>query len=412
MRKIDMACLIANGFISDVDIQNYPDPLDINYDISFNGACEYYHDTVQLNVNQIQNKYNRVGFTTSAGMDSSTVLCFANPKLNPATVCLDNKRTDPILSKRLVSDLRLNDHHTISIDNISLEKELIELNTMLYEPATQLFLLVFHIVLKYMAKQNIDALFTGSGIDFPLMESNYQNLRCIATGIKLHQYDINRANDIILNSKYPHLDTLMSKTDLWKIALLDPSSKKYPNNYFYDMFNEQELNMLGLEYPYYYLRKEELSHRVSLETYTYFSRLVEPVSYIMKYFNFDLVNPFRVDNIWEWVKTLPFEYRNCLGSGKHLQREAIGPRLPDYIMNKERTMFDPSNVWFDSKYIKGQIDLMIQKYLISKNNVIFNYIKYDDMQKSLNMFNHSRNRKDQIWTMLNLSIWLNIHERG
>lgn len=409
LNKKDIECLLLNGFISDIDIQDYPSPVPINYDISFEDACCYYHDTIQKNVNELQEQYDRIGFTVSAGMDSSTVVSFANPRLNPVTVCLDNKRTDPILSKQLVFDLNLNNHHIIPIDNIDLEDELLQLNRILKFPATQLFLMVFHIVLKYMENQKINALFTGSGIDFPLMESTYNNIRSIATAIKLRQYDIDKAHKILTNSKYPHQCTLLSRSDLWKIALLDSSAKTYPVNFFYDMFNEEDMNLLGLNHNPYHLREQTLNDRITLEIYTYFPRLVNPVLTLINQFSFDLVNPFRFENIWEWVKTLPFEYRNCLGSGKHLQREAIGPRLPDYIMNKERTMFDPTTSWFESSHIQKQVDQLIDKYLVDKNNLIFDCIEYDKTQNALKVFRHSRNKKDKIWTMINLSMWLNIH---
>jgi asparagine synthetase B (glutamine-hydrolysing) len=300
--------------------------------------------------------------------------------------------------------------YIIPPDPIDFENNLLKYNELWDKPrwvTDDLFTYQFYL----HGKEFGDTVIVGLGTEpvllgFPWVYSNF-----IQLAILKGEYDTVEAYKILLKSKYNGVEsnsffnvTNMIRNKLDKTYPVETYSDVIRDLFEYNKFSDADILGFGLSPPPIKLREETIHHALRC-MFDWYHHNLTGVRYPIyeKYLNLKIDSPFFDTAFQEYALSLPIEYRFCMGSEKHVFRNAIGDKLPDFILNRPKVPFSFPLEWFMSDITKSKL---IDKYLNNKNNKMFDYIDYDFVQLRLKdqTFN-----PHQLLMLINLSIWMTVH---
>ena len=313
---------------------------------------------------------------------------------------LDNGRTDVEFSNRLASDWNFKNHVVISIPNdfLSIEADLKFINSIFPTPYAHSYLYFSYFLFKYSEENNYDSLVMGDGPDVSMLGTHDLHSDIILTAIKLKQYNYTEAEKISFSSLYLENTAIpLNKIRYNSLLKYVNTTPLYNDNFFYSIWPKKHLPN-ELESIEFKLKENTLRHRLFAEWKQFIVRTKIPTDILLAGFNFEKISPYLESNLCEFSLSIPAHYKYTLNSTKHLMREVYGKYLPDYILNKERTGFNPNNIWADKYSVL--INELLYKYVQDKTKKIHAYINVDHLIK---IGEFTFNKK---WALINLSIWI------
>ena len=397
MKKTEINQYLNKGFIWDGE---YPNPPRIQDELSFSEAKSQFWNKME-NCIQPYTSYKNVLWTMSSGLDTSSILSHARRHNNNLdTVCFDNGRGDAEFSSQLAKEWDMKNHKILKISPEKIEEYLLDINKILSSPVAHSYIFMSYWLFKYAEERGAEYLIMGDGPDVSMIGTHVLHRELIEVAVKLRQYDVQAANEVIKQSKYVE-PSMIEHTRLLYNALTkytSPEKAVYNTTYFYDTWAREAIPG---RVPKWKLRQNTLQHRIWAEWVQFLVRTRKPTNEMLDHFNFKQISPFMV--ISDFCLTLPFHYRYCLHSTKHLMLDTYGPSLPLYITYKERTGFNPSDPWANENAVA--IEHMLDEYVWNKNSKIHDYMDVEKMHRdALGFFTFN-----QKWSLINLSMWLQCH---
>lgn len=397
MKQKQINQYLHKGFIWD---GKYSNPPPIDNSISFSEAKSRFWNMLE-NIIQPYSSRKDVLWTMSSGLDTSSILSHARRHNNNlTTVCLDNGRGDAEFSQQLAGDWEFEDHTITKIAAEKIEEYLLEINEILSSPVAHSYIFMSYWLFKYAEERGFKYLMMGDGPDVSMLGTHALHRDIIEIAVKLRQYDIQAANEVIKQSKFCE-PSMIEHTRLLYNALTKYTSVDkaiYNTTYFYDTWSRDSIEG---EVPEWKLRENTLRHRVWAEWIQFFERTRKPTNEMLEKFSFNQISPFI--EIGDFCMSLPFHYRYCLNSTKHLMLDTYGPSLPLYITYKERTGFNPSDPWANE--YADALSHMLDDYVWNKNAKIHDYVDVNKLHSDAFGF-FTFNQK---WSLINLSMWLQCH---
>lgn len=394
LNKQQVANYLKFGWTQDI---TYGDPYKI-IDISWGDAIR---NVRRLYTENIEKVYSRDSIISlSGGLDSTSNISFLR-KYNPFSYCYVLRTDRDCVFARKVSDYwDLRNFESIRPISFDFEKELITLNKFWNTPrwATD-DIFTFHFYQE--GSKRSSKIITGLGsepifLGFPWMYSQF-----IQLAIRKGEYKSSLAADILYNSKYNAV--MYNKYfDIRAIVKQFKKEDTYSNLlrdlFEYNKFSDDDIISLGLTPPDIKLREETILHAFQC-MYDWYNENLTGVRYPVfeKQLEIKIDSPFYNEEIKRFSFSLPIEYKFCLGSEKHIFRNAVGDSIPTFVHNRKKIPFSFPLDWFCSK---NKFNRLVDKYLKDKNNKLFEYLDHDCLQSKLNSLNNH-----QIIMLINLAIW-------
>lgn len=388
---------LNRGFIWDY---SFKEPLPYT-SLSFDKCKETFYKLLDQNVKHILDQNKKVLWTMSSGLDTSAILSHVIKYDNdPHTVCLDNGRTDVDFSIKLAKEWNLKNHNIVNIvpSSYSVEQDLLEMNSLFRSPYAHSYLFFCYNLFKYASEKGYDIVVMGDGPDVAMLGTHDLHTNIILTAIETKEYDLNLANDILENSNYVE-HTVFTKEQLLYNSLMFNVGRLpiYNDEFFYFIWHRHELKQ-KYKIDEYRVPDNALAQRIYIEWEQFLVRSRRPADLLLTKFNFDQFSPYLESNLCQFMLSLPVHYRYTLNSTKHLMREIYGSYLPDFIMNKDRTGFNPNDIW--AKEYFNVINYLLDGYVHNRSRKIHRYI---DVSYLINLSEFTFNRK---WALINLSMWM------
>jgi len=339
---------------------------------------------------------DNVLFTMSSGLDTSSILSHVMEyNTDPNVVCLDNGRGDAEMSERLADEWGFTHLDIVHVDPNKIEPYLLDINHMLSSPVAHTYLFFSYYLFKYTQEKGYDTLVMGDGPDVSMLGTHALHQDIIENAIRLGQYDLNKANETIEQSSYSEPCVMEHSRLLWNALKKFKIDSKYNTTYFYNTWSEDEIKG---DVPKWELKENTIEHRIWAEWVQFLIRTRKPTNEMLVEFDFKQVSPYMMMN--DFIMSLPVHYRYCLHSTKHLMVDLYGDYLPLYIIQKTRTGFNPSDPW--AKRYKGVINYLLNKW-VWDNDKLNSYVDVKHMHNGFFTFN-------QKWSLINLSMWLELHD--
>lgn len=399
MTKEEVARYLKFGFTEDLW---YNDPYEI-IDISWEGAVEvykHYYEKAILNIN-----IDKALCALSGGLDSSLNIYYVKDKDPLVYSYVIEGNTDHVYAKKLAEYWNLKNFMLI-YSNLDLEESLINMNKMW--PVPRCVTGDLHTYDAYVkAKRISDTLIAGVGSEPMSLGIGWMYSPIIALASSRYEYDYHRAKAIFNNSDY--FDPLYRK-QYHAREILSLKTKTYSDVikriFELGLFTDKQLELMGLIPPEIQLREDTLSHALQC-TYDWYNPNMIGKRYPILEDALDLktFSPYFDKDLKTFCFSLPVEYRFCLGSERHVMRNFIADKLPNFIINRHKEPFQPNIDWFFSNSAK--IKYLIKTYLFDPNKKIYNFIDLDAIKTSIDEMNDY-----QRWSLLNLSIWLEVNPNG
>ena len=336
-------------------------------------------------------------FTMSSGLDTSSILSHVvEYDDDPNVVCLDNGRGDAEMAQRLADDWNFSKLDIVIVDPNKIESDLLEINSILSSPVAHTYIFFSYYLFKYAKEKGYDTLVMGDGPDVSMLGTHALHQDIIENAIRLKQYDLEAASEVIEMSNYSEPCVMEHSRLLWNALKKFTPESKYNTLYFYNTWSENEI--IG-DVPKWELEENTIEHRIWAEWVQFLVRTRKPTNEMLKNFSFKQVSPYMLIN--DFIMSLPVHYRYCLHSTKHLMVDLYGDYLPLYIIQKTRTGFNPSDPW--AKRYKEVINYMLNKWVWEDERKIHKYVDVKHMYNGFFTFN-------QKWSLINLSMWLELHD--
>ena len=364
--------------------------------IDYEQAKELFWERLDEEVKPLAEKPS-VLWTMSSGMDTSAILTHAKRyNSNLHTICLDNGRGDAEFSEQLAADWNFKNHEVVQVDPDLIEPYLLEINETLTSPVAHSYLFFSYYLFKYAEDNAYENVVMGDGPDVSMLGTHVLHQEIIENAIKLGQYDLNVADEVLQKSVYVE-PTALEHTRLLCNALTKfKSDSVYNTRYFYNTWSRGEIPGIV---PKWELVENTIEHRIWAEWIQFLFRTRKPTNELLRNFNFIQESPFL--KMSGFCLSLPVEYRYCLNSTKHLMVDTYGQHLPLYITYKTRTGFNPSDPW--ANRYGDVIDYLLDKWVTTAERKIHDYVDVNHMHNGFFTFN-------QKWSLINLSMWLEKHE--
>lgn len=397
MNNLQIGQYLNRGFIWDYTCGSIP----TETNLSFEDSKYRFYNLLDDNIKQIISRNKKVLWTMSSGLDTSSILSHAKKyDSNLHTICLDNGRTDVEDSIRLAKDWGFKNHKILTIPNEFplIEKNLSEMNDLFSTPYAHSYLYFSYSLFKYAEENGYDALIMGDGPDVSMMGTYDLHKDIILTAIKLKQYNVEAASDVAMNSSYLETTSITSSRMIYESMLKYVNANPiYNDQFFYYLWSKEVLpkNLVPEEFK---LKENTLKCRINTEWSQFLFRTRRPSNLLLSRFNFKQISPYLNNPLCNFILSLPPHYKYTLNSTKHLMREIYGDYLPDYILNKERTGFNPNDIWANKYSLV--IDILLDKYIMDQTKKIHNHI---DVENLILSGDFTFNRK---WSLINLSMWI------
>ena len=378
----------------------YNEPHEIK-DISWENSIEGYKYYYEKEISSID--VSNALCALSGGLDSSLNIFHIKDKDPLVYSYIIKGNTDHIYAHQLANYWKLKNFILIDSEDINLEHNLIEMNKMWKTPRCVTGDL--HTYDAYVkAKEIRDCLLSGIGSEPMSLGIGWMYSPLISLAIIRKEYDYEKATTIMNKSKY--FDPLF-KTQFNAKQILKNKNKTYSQLikelFELGLFSDEFLTLIGLDPPKIELREDNIFHALQC-TYDWYNPNLIGKRYpiLEEKLKLKTIAPYFNKELRKFCFSLPLEYKFCLGSERHVMRNYIGEKLPEFIINRHKQPFQPSVDWFFSNSI--EIDSLITTYLHDVNKKIYYYIDFDIViHKLKTMTNYQR------WTLLNLSIWLEVN---
>lgn len=365
----------------------YNEPVPFS-NISFEEAKEKFWNKMDEIVEEILNLDGYILWTMSSGLDTSSILTHVLQRTSDIhTICLDNGRLDPYMSSKLANYWDLDNHKILEIDSDKIEPYLLEMNSIYKTPVSHTYLFFSYYLFKYTEEHGYKNLIMGDGPDVSMLGTHDLHETLITEAIRLGHYDLNLAKQILQQSIYPEYSYKDHNIFLMNSYKL-PENIKYNDEFFYALWPREPYCPNS---PKMQFKQNTLLHRIWAEWVQFIIRTRIPTEWFLEKFSFVQHSPYITMN--DFIISLRPEYRYCLNSTKHLMREIYGDMLPNFIINKERTGFNPNDSW--AYRYKDVIEYLLEKYL-----------KEDKKIHEVISFPHEPVTFNQKWAMINLSMWV------
>jgi asparagine synthetase B (glutamine-hydrolysing) len=395
MNQSKIVQYLNRGFIWDI---KFDPPIESKI-LNFNDSKKYFYKSLDKNIKTIISKNKKVLWTMSGGLDTSSILVHVKKYDNdPHTICLDNGRDDVKVSRSLAKDWGFKNHNCLGIDISYIEQDLLDMNAIFPNPYAHSYLYFSYYLFKYAELNEYDIVVMGDGPDVAMLGTHDLHRNVILNAIELAQYDLTEASHIISNSKYVE-STVEEKNQLVYDSVMFNVGRIpfYNDEYFYFIWPRNELTK-KFRVDNFRLPENTLKCRFHTEWFQFLARTRRPIDLLLDNFSFNQISPYLEETLCDFMLSMPIHYKYTLGSTKHLMREIYGEYLPDYIINKERTGFNPNKIWADQ--YKCIIDYLLEKYVYDRSNIIHKYIDIDYL---INVGEYTFTKK---WALINLSMWM------
>jgi len=394
IKKEEIANYLKFGFTEDMW---YNEPYEIDKTYGFEDYVEGYKVYYEKAMSNID-LYGAI-CALSGGLDSSLNIFYLK-NTNPLVYSyIIEGNLDHIYAEKLAKEWNLERFFLIEgVDVNNLETLLIEMNKIWDKPRCVTGDL--HTYDAYIkTREYSKLLLSGVGSEPMSLGIGWMYSPMIELAFIRGEYDITHAKNIYESSKY--FDPMaMDQFDVNRAIKNRHLTYSDIINSF-GVFTSQEIHLMGIEPPEIKLKEESLSHALQA-TYDWYNPNMIGKRYPMLKENIGVtfVTPYSDDKLREWCFQMPYEYRFCMGSERHVMRQFIDNKLPDYIVNRPKEPFQPRiDWWFENAKL---IDYLMEKYLMDRGRSIFEWLNYDAVQK----FVMDKNEPYKRWTLLNLSIWI------
>lgn len=377
---------------------NYKDP-EPYIDLDFEECKKQFYILLDNVIKNLIDSGKKILWTMSSGLDTSAILCHVwKYKVDPETICIDNGRTDVYFSKKLASDWGFNNHTIIRIDSDKIEQYLLEINSIFSSPIAHSYLFFSYYLFKHAEDNGYEVLVMGDGPDVSMLGTHDLHKEIIIPAIKLKQYDAKSADQIIKSSRFVENTVIPYSPFVYNsLKKYIDKTPEYNDEFFYPVWHYTEL-LKKYNVEKFQLRKNSLDHRIAAEWEQFITRTRKPTEELLRNFSFHQISPYLDLKLCNFILSLLPHYRYTLNSTKHLMRELYGDCFPSYIINKERTGFNPNDSWAEE--YKSVIDYLLDNYVWNKNKKFHNYLDIEYL-KSTGKFTFVKK-----WALINLSMWI------
>jgi asparagine synthetase B (glutamine-hydrolysing) len=249
--------------------------------------------------------------------------------------------------------------------------------------------------LKYIKEYTNDVI-SGKGIEFQLLGYHTIYNGIIERSIGTREYSIDRANQY-LNQKSVDSPKDAALFDIRNIISSSKNKEDYSLdlvNFWTGVFSRREVEKLTgnkQSDPTFSTVREAIDFIFEWFGREYVDKRLEDYG---NYFGVNCITPYINEDVIKFVKTIPIELKKCLNHHKYIFYQAMGHRLPNYIIERSKEGLNTSLDYFNSHM--EDIHILVEEYLTDKTMKIHNYIDFN--QADLDF--------DQLWSLLNLSIWI------
>ena len=378
-------------------------------DMSFEDTKEELSKVVEKCILKIENPDECI-FQLSGGFDSSVLVSYFP---NSKTFCTGRPgSSDQSFSQKVADYFNCNhmwNGYDKMLDHLNLKEIIIKINEMNPWPRSfknDLGLYSFSTFIK----NHTDHVASGKGVEFQLFGYFTIFNTILENAIATGEYSIPFAKELIEHrvNKCPK--------DMWPLNLKNmmkfaKSNKKY------------NLDMVGW-WPGNFTKEQTMKFMNYEIDEPEFESMYDITSFVLDWFGEEYVNnrletysknfgitfhtPYIDDEMISFVRTIPIEMKKCMEYHKYIFYQAMSHRVPEFVIERPKSGLNTSPVYFIKNFDK--IAELIGIYLRFNNLKIFQYIDFDETQKFLLGFKSNFDKTfKQIWSLLNLSIWLEIH---
>lgn len=397
MNKRKISNYLKFGFTEDLWYNEPYSIIDISWEDAIDGYRKYYEEFINtLDISEAL-------CALSGGLDSSLNIFYLKSK-NPLVYSyIIEGNTDHIFAEKLAKYWNLKKFMLIKSNSLSLEEDLIKMNLMWPEPRCVTGdLHTYHAYIE--AKKIKDILISGVGSEPMSLGIGWMYSPIIELAIRKFEYNCSKARKIFDKSNY--IDPVYNNQ--CRVRSILYSKEKTYSSVIKDLFelglfDDALISFMGLTPPELKLRNETLLDALQC-TYDWYNPNMIGKRYpvLEKEIGLETITPYFYQPLRHFCFSLPIEYRFCLGSERHVMRNFIADKLPEFIINRPKEPFQPKIDWFFRK--SKVIGSLEEEYLGSPNKRIFNYLDYENVSLIF-----PRMTEYQKWALLNLSIWLEAH---
>jgi asparagine synthetase B (glutamine-hydrolysing) len=366
----------------------------------------------------LHTQYDKPLFMLSGGVDSSLIVAYLKGR-DINTISVPNWNIGDIPFTEYVSEKFNTNHTTLLTKNEFGIDDLIAMQKFFEYPHSRLMALFWYMIGKGMKEAEIDCdiVVTGCGPDHYMLED--VNGYMITKAIAMKQYDLGLA------ARYKRQIRDEFKSSVYKLGTFQGESYKdlFEWNQFPVSFQDDEVKELGLE-PYdLELRHEGIKHMDNLlctakdTAYKLYFKMVEEI-FGYKFDDSVFTNDSAIN---QYIK-IPIEAKNCLGLSKPIIRKIASDYLPEIISKRDKLDWEWDAERLSSMLLVGDeyfsypikfesIKELVDTFLMNKNLKIYNHLDYDKAKKHFHGFTTSR-LAAKLWSLLNLSCWLEVKDEN
>ncbi len=408
----DLAKYLKYGWVSDY---NYPDPKP--------RTTMEYEDLVFVLEEMCKDSIDDLEVENplcllSGGVDSSLVL---SQIPNAKTFAISNWNYLDLPWAKKVSDIFSTEHHEFETQGEFLEEDLIKIQSWFDKPYSLLLGFFWFLTCKTLVSHGYYEFIDGNGPDHSMMEDHDNAI--IGHASFIGQYEFTKAQLYLINSCLTDINesSRVMLQMLKREHIIDKYLDVLPMNQFRVIFDDNDVKDFGLEPFEIELREESIGHidellfAIKEESANLFYQMIEDTLGCKGH------HPLRRKDILDLCMETPYEVKNALGFQKLPYRDicskwvnceiASRPKLDwkPVIPNRENWMIGDYD--FNYPISLEPFRKMLEKYITPKDRKIYNYLDYDlvksyceNQPPGITKFSR------QIWNLLNLSIWLEVHD--
>ena len=399
LRKNQIANYLKFGFIEDMW---YNEPYEIDYSLSFEDCVEGYSRLYTKAIESLD--LNGAICALSGGLDSSLNIWHIKNH-NPLVYSyIIEGNLDHVYAERLAKDWGLQRFFLVDgVDVTQLETLLIEMNKIWEEPRCVTG--DIHTYDAYIkTKEHSPLLLSGVGSEPMSLGIGWMYSPLIELALMRGEYNIPLAQETFKKSKYfdpMHNEQFDPKRairnrDLTYSDLIRQFSE-------IGLFMDDEIRALGLEPPKIELKEDTLAHALQATHDWYNPNMIgKRYPALKEKIGVTFITPYADPDLRAFCFSMPNEYKFCMGSERHVMRQFIAEKLPEYIINRPKEPFQPQiDWWFENA---ERVEVLMDKYVRDKKRIIFEWLDFDAVQKLV----ANKENPYKRWTLLNLSIWLGV----